>query len=441
MTPVGVPSELVFNLPASMLDSRKIEQRIQPYSQSTYNSAGQVAKFTIPQTDRTLISGQTMYITGQVDFANLGIVDTNTYALLGTFYSLFSRQVVNANGTVLETIERPGELVNLLLNLTMNYAEKIAQSNSFGTAYHGIETDATGNIGIIINRAGVDIPGAFNSLTFAIPVIGIFDANKYVPMWNTNIDLEMTINALNNWLTIVQGTFSATAAFNISNLELVFDSIELSPESFNMVMANYPQKVVIKTATYLAGNSASFQGGGAQDISINARLSSMKNLFFYFNQSNCADQTFGGVNPNGQDVVFITNGKYYPQRPVKLTNPSEVYMQQQKSFGSIKSYSHSGAIGKAELCRRQTANALYVAPVTSKGDLDNYGNKFYLTIDTEIINTNKDSLYNGIQTGVNSTIRLNIADNLATAMTCFYWCSYDALLEMDFVSGITRAIY
>ena len=54
--------------------------------------------------------------------------------MLGSFYSLFSRQVINANGSVLETIESPGELVNLLINMTMNAAEKTAQSNSLGCA-------------------------------------------------------------------------------------------------------------------------------------------------------------------------------------------------------------------------------------------------------------------------------------------------------------------
>ena len=104
------------------------------------------------------------------------------------------------------------------------------------------------------------------------------------------------------------------------NLELVFDSIELSPESFNMVMASYPQKVVLKTQSYLAGTGALSNGiSGGQDIPINARLQSMKQLFFYFSQSTLADQTFGGINPNANDVVFITNGKYYPQRPIKLT--------------------------------------------------------------------------------------------------------------------------
>ncbi len=440
MTPVGVPAELFFELPASMLDSRKIEQRIQPYSQSTYSTAGQISKFTIPQTDRTLVNGQTMYLTGQVDFGNLGTVGTNTYAVLGSYYSMFSRQVVNANGTVLETIERPGELVNLLINMTMNASEREAQSNSFGT-------NQTGNVGdLIINvddAAAVGIAGSNNrSLSFAIPIIGIFDAAKYIPMWNSNIDLELTINALSNWLTIIGGTFSTTASFTLSNLELVFDSIELSPESFEMIMAGNPQKIVIKTNTYLAGTGALASGvSGGQDISINARLSSMKQLFFYFNQASCADQTFGGVNPNGNDVVFITNGKYYPQRPVKLTNPSDVYEQIQKSFGSIKAFSHSGSMNKMELCRRNVGNAMFGLPFTNKAQLINFGNKFYMSIDTEIINTNKVNLYNGIQTGVNSNIRLNISEALTSAMTCYYWCSYDALLEFDFMTGITRSIY
>jgi hypothetical protein len=364
--------------------------------------------------------------------------------MLGSFYSLFSRQVINANGTVLETIERPGELINMLVNMTMNQSEKEAQSNSMGTNFYGNIGDVKINSNTTADQVGGS--GNNNTLSFAFPVIGIFDATKYIPMWNTNIDVELTVNAITNFLVATAGAFSATAAFTLSNLELVFDSIELSPESFAMVMANYPQKVVIKTNSYLAGSSTSFSGSGAQDIPINARLSSLKQLFFYFNQigdanTACADKTFGGVNPNGQDVVFITNGKYYPQRPIKLTNPSEVYMQIQKSFGSIKTYSHSGSILKQDLCRREAANSLYAVTIKDPTVLSTNGNKFYLAIDTEIINTNKDSLYNGIQTGVNSTIRLNIANSLTASMVCYYWCCYDVLLEMDFLSGITRAIY
>ena len=454
MTPVGVPEELVFNLPMSMLDSRKIEQRIQPYSQSRYSTSGQVAKFTIPQTDRTLASGQTMYLTGNLDLKGLtGTAGTDTYAILGSFYSIFSRQVVTANGTVLETIERPGELVNMLINMTMNEAEKLAQGNSLGTCpqinYAGYSNDGTGNVSYKINAITTYNPNGNKTLAFAIPLIGVLDAVKYIPMWNSNIDVELTINELKNWLTLLDGLGNlAAASFELYNLELVFDSIELSPESFNMVMANNPQKIVIKTQSYLAGSGSIAKTQGAVDIPINARLASMKQLFFYFNQAydslntkGCADQTFGGINPNGRDVVFITNGKYYPQRPIKLDNPAEVYMQIQKAFGSIKTYSHSGAIGIGELRRRQEPNNYYLAPNSNKQELDTYGNKFYLAIDTEIINTNKNSLYNGISTGVNSNIRLNISDMLTADLICYYWCCYDVLLEMDFMTGITRSIY
>ncbi len=446
MTPVGVPSELVFNLPASMLDSRKIEQRIQPYNTNRYTSSGQVAKFVIPQTDRTLASGQTMYITGKIGIS--GIDNGNTCALLGSYYSIFSRQVVNANGTVLETIERPGELINMLVNLTYNSSEKYAQQSSLGT---GRATNGTGSVNIggdlFVGTAQTAAGTATIYKTFSIPVIGIFDANKYVPMWNSDINIEMTTNAISNYLQSVTDTKATpNATFVISDLELVFDSIELSPESFSMVMANYPQKVVIKTSTYTSGYTNSFTGSGGQDLAISSRLSSLKALYCYFNQASLSDKTFGGINPNGQDIVFITNGQYYPQRPIKLNNPSEVYMQQQKAFGSIKSYSHSGSASKNNLCRRSDVDSdgLYNAPVNDPATLSDLlieSNQFYLAIDTEIINTNKDSLYNGIQTGVNSNIRLNIQNALTTSTTCYYWCYYDALIEMDFTTGITRAIY
>ena len=447
MTPVGVPEELVFNLPMSMLDSRKIEQRIQPYSQSKYTSAGQVAKFTIPQTDRTLASGQTMYLTGKLKLSNLD--PAKKYAILGSFYSMFSRQVASANGTVLETIEKPGELVNQLINMTMNSAEKIAQSNSLGCASYS-DKDSTGNISLILGKLGsfpTDMTSTEQYLTFAIPLIGVLDTQKYLPMWNSNIELELTINHLANWLVILDANqLTPLLSFELSELELVFDSIELSPESFNMIMANNPQKIVIKSQSYLYGSAGINKSAGAQDIPINARLASMKQLYFYFTSADLADQTFGGVNINLYDVVFITNGKYHPQRPIKCTNPSECYMQIQKAFGSVKSYSHSGCIGKTEFCRRdaQDTECLYNTPLTNKAllsDADGGGNKFYLAIDTEIINTNKNSLYNGISTGVNSNIRVNIEKAPTKSYNCNYWCCYDILLEMDFMTGITRSIY
>src|SRR5690606_14413442 len=110
VTPQGAPKGLIFDLPASMLNSTKIENRIQPYGNGTFNTAGQILKFVIPKTDRAVINPSTMYVTGSVATANYaGTAGTDLAYILGSYYSLFSRQVISSNGRVLETIERPGE--------------------------------------------------------------------------------------------------------------------------------------------------------------------------------------------------------------------------------------------------------------------------------------------------------------------------------------------
>jgi hypothetical protein len=235
----------------------------------------------------------------------------------------------------------------------------------------------------------------------------------------------------------------ANFTFVYDNLELVYDSIELSPESNAMVMASYSQKLIIKSQSYNFGSTPlGLAGAGSYDIPINFKLASMKQLFFYFTPANAADLTFGGINPNGTDVVFVTNGKTYPQRPIKLNNPAECYMQIRKAFGSIYSNQFCGSIGRAEFLRRDTADAnSYFGTMTTAANLSYLGNKFYLAIDTELINTNKESLYNGIPTGINSVLRLNISTLLTSAVTVQFWGCYDSLIEFDFTTGLTRTIF
>jgi hypothetical protein len=45
---VGIPTNLIFSTPSSMLNSRKIEQRYLAYGQSSYSTSGQIMRFVIP---------------------------------------------------------------------------------------------------------------------------------------------------------------------------------------------------------------------------------------------------------------------------------------------------------------------------------------------------------------------------------------------------------
>ena len=153
-SPEGCTKNLVWDLPASMLSSSKIENRIQPYGQSSYTTAGQIIKFVIPRTDRACMNTQTMYITGNCDLAGTfgATADTDMNYVLGTYYSMFSRQVVSSNGKQLETIERPGELVNMILNQTLNPSEKKGMANNLGFFCDlGSDGDYTTNICQAIN--------------------------------------------------------------------------------------------------------------------------------------------------------------------------------------------------------------------------------------------------------------------------------------------------
>lgn len=455
-TPQGAPKSLVFDLPASMINATKLENRIQPYGQSTFSNAGQIIKFVIPRTDRAFINTQTMYFTGNVSITLPGsTVGTDPVYMIGSYYSMFSRQVVSSNGKVLETIERPGELVNMLLNMTLNPAEKKGLANSLGffndttVSLNVGEGDSTSNFCQPMNYVATPTEtGLFGSsglnFTFAIPLVGILNCAKFLPLINGDITVEFTLNTIANILAgnSAGGTTGIGAAtISLTNCELVLDQLNLTPESYAMVMAAYPEKLHIKSQSYDFGSASLASGtSGALDIGVNVKRSSLKQVLTYFSDASGTDKSFGGANPNGTDLVFITNGTQYPQRPIKLSNPSECYNQVQKSMGSLYSNNHSGSCGKAEFCRRMTANDNYLVSTTNIANVPYYSNKFYLAIDTELVNYDSDSLYSGIPMGVNSNFRLNIGTALPRACTQYYWMVYDAVIEMDLVNGITNII-
>jgi hypothetical protein len=376
--------------------------------------------------------------------------------ILGSYYSLFSRQVVSSNGRTLETIEKPSELVSLILNQNLNPAEKIGMANNFGfyadrtTATEG---DVTFNICQVLNTGAAGLTTLTNngkSMTFALPIIGLLNSGaKFIPLINGDITLELTVNPSSNWLlgltANAKTAAESTVTFTIQNLELVFDQVNLTPESYNLIMSQYPEKIHLKSQSYDFASSASLSiTPSAIDIPINIKRSSLKQILFYFNQADDINKTYGGTNININDIVFISNGLQYPQRPIRVnTNPSEVYNQVQKAYGSLYSATHAGSSGKQEFCRRTTGSANYYEmvnnSVTSNALISS--NKFYLAIDTEIINYDSDSLYSGVAMGVNSNFRVNIGgDATGKTATLYSWFCYDAILEFDLVNGITSVI-
>jgi len=444
-TPIGIPSELNFDLPSSMLSSRKYEFRVNPYGQSSF-TPGQTIQFVIPQTQRTLGNFQTHYITGKVAFTATGTVNTEASYVLGSWYSLFNRQVVRTSGGyVLETIEQPGRLFNMVASCVLNASERQALGLSIGFDGEFQAGGKSNNIGVKINEN--TIPGGTGNTNntihnFAIPLIGILNVAKFYPLWNGDLIIELTLDQLTNYIrSLGAGTVTAVT---VSELEYVCELLELSNESYNMVMSRFPGQVSIKSQTYTYGSASLPAGGGSIDIPFQVKFQSLKQLFWYANLPAAIDGSSGGVNPNLDSWQFIVNGTSYPQRPVQAKNPAEAYMQVSKSFGSVYSNSHSGQFQRSNFRVAQTAyNEFYAAfnSTVNATNLETDSNKFYQVLDLESVNSNKESLYSGVSTnGQTSTIRLNRLAATTAAMTLEYWSCQDVIIVMDLVNGITSVI-
>lgn len=444
---IGVPSELNWTLPSSMLPSRKFETRIQPFGQSTFNQSGQSLRLVLPQLQRSVYNFQTGYLFGTISFTQTGgVVNTDNSFLLGSWYSLFSRQVVRAgSGYVLETIDNPGQLVNAISSMTMSPAEKLTLNNSFG---FNPELPYS-NVGVQMNITPIVGPANSNELnfSFAIPLIGILNNTKMVPSWVGDLEIELTLASLTSYIASASQANTITA-FNLSNVEYVVETIELSPESYNMLLSQNPEKVILKTQTYSYGSSALApgQGQGTIDIPFQIKVNSLKQLIWYSSPTGTVpsiDKNYGGVNPNLNSWQFICNSTSYPMQPVKARFPAEAFLQNQKSFGSVYSTNHSGC---------QTRKHFNVAYSTYNNYHRKYsdeyaeiadGNKWFQCLDLEVINQDKQNLYSGVTTnGTSATIRLNIDTALPAGVgaNIHYWSCQDVMIVMDMVSGITSVV-
>ncbi len=210
-------------------------------------------------------------------------------------------------------------------------------------------------------------------------------------------------------------------------------------------MSQNAGQVVLKSQSYTYGSSSipAQQNSGTLDIPFQIKVNSLKQLFWYSQPSDAAEKTLAGVNPNLENWNFVVNGISYPQRPVQAKYPAEAFLQNQKSFGSVYSTSHSGGASRTEFNTASTAYNNYYRPYNNlPANLESRANKWYQCLDLETMNSNKESLYSGISTnGTTSTLRLNIASQIANVVhNVHYWSCQDVMIVMDMNAGITSVV-
>jgi hypothetical protein len=442
---VALPSELDFSLPMSLPDNRSYELRTQPNNASTFSTQGSVIQISLPQLQRSFYESNSTYLTGRINVTCAGTAGTDVLWMNPAgAYGCFSRWTVRTSGgQTLDDIQNPGYVANVLLNVGLNSSERIAYANSM--LLH--QSTAENNLGIQFNLASS--PGQGTVLDFSIPMIGLLNMTKYLPAYGTELILELTLGAASSW-TVPGSATAAVTAFTFSNIELVTQVLEFSPSSFQMIQAQYADKIVLKSETYSFGSTTlAAQSAGTVDIPFQIRCNSLKRLFMIVSPNDVAEGIgYGSVNPNANSISFINNGIQYPMgRGVQCQRPAECFSQLIKSFGGLYSADKSSHISVAGFRRASTAyvSGVYAAYNATKtaAMMGAAPNKWFFVLDLETLTNHKDTMYNGVNTAGSSSnyIRIDIGTALANnAHTVNYFSCHDVLLNMDLQTGIVSAI-
>ena len=436
---VALPSELDFSLPASLPDNRSYELRTQPNNASTFSSQGSVIQISLPQLQRSFYESNSMYLTGRLTVTTNNATNP-IYMNPAGAYGCFSRWTVRTSGgQTLDDIQNPGYVANVLLNAGLTTAERASCAN---TMLLNERVDDS-NMGMTFNTASA---GRASVLDFAIPMIGLLNMTKYLPAYGTELILELTVAPSASW-AVSSNAATTLDAFTFSNMELVSQVLEFSPSAFQMIQAQYADKIVLKSETYAFGSTTLAAGSsGVVDIPFQIRCNSLKRLFLIASPTTASEGVgYAGVNPNANSISFINNGTSYPQRPVQCQRPAEVFAQFQKAFGGLYSAEKSSQIGIGGFRRASTAYVagVYAAFNATLGNILTAPNKWFFVLDLETLANHKETMYNGINTAGSSSnyIRIDIGTQLAgVAHAVNYYSCHDVLLNMDLQTGIVSAI-
>jgi len=313
--------------------------------------------------------------------------------------------------------------------------------------YNSIDSAGYTNTGDVVKNATNTVNTVeYVYRSYSVPIIGILNTHKLIPLFCDEIELDFTVNNSANFILTTLPVTTTIGAFQIEDIEIVGDVLKLEEAGFNELLKMYPTGMSIKSESYLYGSSTlSASLKGSQDVPYSHGLNSLKKFIWWTSPANQWEKLYGGVNPNLQNYQLIIGATPYPQQPVKSYSVSEQFYQNQKSFGAFVSTAHCGSCDRSNMtkCSLPVANSKFTSeytaytatqPTTLANLLSEANsNKYYCSIDLELINQLKNTLYSGISTkGSTNLLRLTIGEPLeAQVHNVTYYSVYDAVITFD----------
>lgn len=348
---------------------------------------------------------------------------SGTFILL-PFYNVFSKLETIIDDNTVDSINNYGRIQTLLVNLTMNVAQKYSNAFNLGiTSSTNIENQESltisSNTTTIVSLSGY-IPCLLSNCDKLIPL-------QFMPKISMIFTTDILSNIISNFVTSVVG-------ITISNPELCYDCVKLGEEYDKKIMSL--GKIFIESQSFT--NSSVFtrlSSNGNRNINFSSNLSYVKCAFITFSSMN----TVNGGKLN--DAVDITNesGSYsmsigniqYPQVEMSaLLNRSGVLMELKKCMKIVFGNGSNFSINDLEF----GANDNFVAATNPLS----YG-KFILPFLFEYINMRGEKQCKSVK---NETITVNIKQSVVQSVNrpCNLILVYKGIFEIDLKNRLVKVL-
>lgn len=473
-TAIGLPSTVQYTLPPSLADSaRAYSVSVSPNGITSVTSSTGfaavanvfVANANMPQTPfnsqmlafdipcggnaNTFLDPRETFLSFRLTWNPTEYTATNGVAmnlnLISSAASFFDTLTLYHNNSPIETITNYNLLSNMVLNSTVNTAERYGGVS----VCMGCDTDTS---------AGIDLPvvAAVYYMNFSIPLISFIGLNsdKLIPVGLLqNLQLQMqtaAIMPITSYCTVAP-TSIAIAAPVLDQFALNMKYIDLGPENGALLRSTYQDgKIYIKSQTYLNSNvTVPIGTSGLSSLAYQVRANSVKSLFIQHCTSPsalCPNGLYDAVNPALTSAQMTIAGSKFPQRPLNPSlKPAETYSQfisswggsSLKSMGGVGNRSNYGAciptvptnadnacvISAAGL--RRISSDIAAAVIISK-----FPHMHWLGFDLEKLG---GTIFSGLNTRSSPPyLEMNFGVAVATLpLTSVCWALCDAILIID----------
>eukprot|EP01038_Epipyxis_sp_PR26KG_P011123 gene11123-14927_t len=324
--------------------------------------------------------------------SSYGIPEELTYESLSRLYpsvkSEYRKNPVNGSsftsGDIQMKINKmPRSFLNpatLCLNFRVKYTITIG-----GTA------PGVGNVGDVIkNATNTANTTEIVYRSYSVPIIGILNTHKLIPLFCDEIELDYTLNNSANFIvTTLPAATTSVSAFQLEDIEIVGDVLTLEETGFNELLKMYPNGMSIKSESYLYGSSSlPAQAKGSYDITYSHGLNSLKKI--YMVDISC--KSMG-------TIIWWCKSEFTKLAINDRNNMVKCSLPATGSKFTSEYIAYTGT--------KPTTLAGLISATNS--------NKYYCSLDLELINQLKNTLYSGISTkGSSNLMRLiTVAETLA----------------------------